>query len=113
MRPKPRLRRFCDLGPAWSCGRTSRLALTQPNDFDAALANEIRAIVRAVLAGLSPRERTVILLRFGIADGRVRTLVEVGQALGGLTHERVRQIERDALDRLRQLRWKLAGLVSA
>ncbi len=54
-----------------------------------------------ILASLPRREREVIELRFGLADGRSRTLEEVGREFG-LTRERIRQIERVALARLRE-----------
>ena len=53
-----------------------------------------------VLCTLSPRERDVLRLRFGLEDGRQRTLEEVGQ-LFGVTRERIRQIEAKALRKLR------------
>ncbi len=53
-----------------------------------------------VMATLSPRERDVLRLRFGIDDGKQRTLEEVGQ-LFGVTRERIRQIEAKALRKLR------------
>ena len=53
-----------------------------------------------VLCSLTPRERDVLRLRFGIEDGRQRTLEEVGQ-LFGVTRERIRQIEAKALRKLR------------
>jgi len=52
------------------------------------------------LASLTPREAEVIRLRFGLDDGRSYTLEEVGQKVG-LTRERVRQIQAEALRRLR------------
>ncbi|MCH7745906.1 MAG: sigma-70 family RNA polymerase sigma factor, partial [Chloroflexi bacterium] len=52
------------------------------------------------LEELPPRLRLVLALRFGFLDDRPRTLEEVGQELG-VTRERIRQLERQALDRLR------------
>ncbi|MGH9107800.1 MAG: sigma-70 family RNA polymerase sigma factor [Acidimicrobiales bacterium] len=57
--------------------------------------------VRNVLADLSERERKVVRLRFGLDDGQVRTLEEVGREFG-VTRERVRQIESKTLAKLRQ-----------
>ena len=54
-----------------------------------------------VLHELTDREKTVIELRFGLTDGRARTLEEVGQAFG-VTRERIRQIESKTLLKLRQ-----------
>jgi RNA polymerase primary sigma factor len=59
------------------------------------------AEVREALRSLSERERTVLVLRFGLLDGRERTLAEVSKELG-VTRERVRQIEGKALRKLRQ-----------
>ena len=53
-----------------------------------------------VLCTLSPRERDVLRLRFGMDDGRQRTLEEVGQ-LFGVTRERIRQIEAKAFRKVR------------
>jgi RNA polymerase primary sigma factor len=53
-----------------------------------------------VLSTLSPREARILRLRFGMQDGRAYTLKEVGEKFG-LTRERIRQIEREALHRLR------------
>ena len=54
------------------------------------------------LAVLTPRERSVITLRYGIGDGRSRTLLEVGKELG-ISRERVRQLEVVALMKLRAM----------
>ena len=60
----------------------------------------LREILQEALATLSPREVRILKLRYGLADGRSYTLEEVGRKLG-VTRERVRQIEAQALARLR------------
>jgi RNA polymerase primary sigma factor/RNA polymerase nonessential primary-like sigma factor len=57
--------------------------------------------VEIALSTLSQREQTVIRLRYGLDDGRQRTLEEVGKECG-LSRERIRQIERETLHKLRQ-----------
>jgi RNA polymerase primary sigma factor len=57
--------------------------------------------LRLVLGTLPDRSASVMRMRFGIDDGRARTLDEVGKELG-LTRERIRQIERDTLKELRR-----------
>jgi RNA polymerase primary sigma factor len=57
--------------------------------------------VRGVLSQLTPREREIIVLRYGLNDGKPRTLEQVGK-LVGITRERTRQIELKALRTLRQ-----------
>ncbi|MEM5773814.1 MAG: sigma-70 family RNA polymerase sigma factor, partial [Anaerolineaceae bacterium] len=59
--------------------------------------------IREVLDTLPPRESHVLRLRFGLENGRIHTLEEVGQKFG-LTRERIRQIETKALRRLRHPR---------
>ena len=73
---------------------------TEPGD--AATNGELRNEVRIVLATLSQREQAVIRLRFGLDDGRQRTLDEVGREFG-LSRERIRQIEKVTLLKLRDL----------
>ncbi|MFQ3647488.1 MAG: sigma-70 family RNA polymerase sigma factor [Aggregatilineales bacterium] len=57
--------------------------------------------IQHALDKLPPREAQILRLRYGLADGRVYTLEEVGQNIG-VTRERVRQLEAQALNRLRQ-----------
>jgi RNA polymerase primary sigma factor len=67
---------------------------------DAASYNLLRNQVEDVLHTLTLRERRVLQLRFGLEDGRSRTLEEVGREFG-VTRERIRQIEAKALRKLR------------
>lgn len=57
--------------------------------------------IRGVLSTLTPREREILVLRYGLKDGQQRTLEQVGK-LVGITRERTRQIELKALRALRQ-----------
>ncbi|AFY27303.1 RNA polymerase sigma factor RpoD [Cyanobium gracile] len=62
--------------------------------------NLLREDLEGVLATLSPRERDVLRLRYGLDDGRMKTLEEIGQIFD-VTRERIRQIEAKALRKLR------------
>ena len=73
-------------------------AILQPEEE--ATASLLRHELSRTLESLAPRERRVIELRFGLDDERSRTLKEVGAELG-LTKERIRQIENEALAKLR------------
>ncbi len=70
---------------------------------DAASHQMLKEAVNAVLDTLSDREQKVIKLRFGLDDGRTRTLEEVGREFD-VTRERIRQIEAKALRKLRHPR---------
>lgn len=67
---------------------------------DAASMLLLKEQISEVLKTLAPREAEVLRLRFGLEDGRSRTLEEVGQSFG-VTRERIRQIEAKALRKLR------------
>ena len=67
---------------------------------DAATKQLLKEQIDEVLGTLTPREQRVLQLRFGLDDGRSRTLEEVGKEFG-VTRERIRQIEAKALRKLR------------
>jgi RNA polymerase primary sigma factor len=68
---------------------------------DAATRSLLDVAVREALGHLSEREQDVVRLRFGLDDGKIRTLEEVGKEFG-VTRERVRQIETTTLAKLRR-----------
>ncbi len=75
-------------------------------DTDTVMPNQnaaytlLKEHVSEVLVDLSPRERKILEIRFGLVDGVTHTLEEVGKMFG-VTRERIRQIEAKALDRIR------------
>ena len=71
-----------------------------PAPSDAAASTILREVIEKELHTLTPREEHVIKLRFGLYDGRTRTLEEVGKEFD-ITRERIRQIEARALKKLR------------
>ena len=74
-----------------------------PTPVDVANESWLADEVERVLCSLPSREAQIVRLRFGLQDGRTYTLEEIGQKYG-LTRERIRQIERMALHRLRHPR---------
>jgi RNA polymerase primary sigma factor len=72
----------------------------QQPPLEAASRDLLRRDVASALDELTERERRVLSLRYGLADGQHRTLEEVGRAIG-MTRERARQIEAEAMRRLR------------
>ena len=68
--------------------------------FEQVARGMLKDQVMEVLGSLTPRERKVLELRFGLEDGRSRTLEEVGREFN-VTRERIRQIEAKALRKLR------------
>ena len=71
-----------------------------PAPPDSASSAILREVIEKELGTLTPREAHVIRLRFGLYDGRCRTLEEVGKEFD-ITRERIRQIEAKALRKLR------------
>lgn len=77
--------------------------IEDPAQVQAADLAEFRAFaaeLRALVDTLPPREAMIICLRYGLHDGRPRTLAEVAQHIG-LTKERIRQLEKEAMTKLR------------
>ena len=77
--------------------------IDSPSPVEEAELNILKEQIQDILAELNDRERDVISLRFGIADGYPRTLEEVGKIFD-VTRERIRQIEAKALRKLRHPR---------
>ncbi|HEY8445894.1 MAG TPA: RNA polymerase sigma factor RpoD [Thermomicrobiales bacterium] len=71
-----------------------------PQPVEVASQQLLKSQISDALAKLTERERKIIILRFGLEDGRFRTLEEVGREFG-ITRERIRQIEAKALRKLR------------
>jgi RNA polymerase primary sigma factor len=78
---------------------------TTKSPAEEALFKQLREELLLVLDSLTPRESKVLKLRYGLDDGRPRTLEEVGKAFN-VTRERIRQIEAKALKRIRGNRSK-------
>jgi RNA polymerase primary sigma factor len=93
--------------PVGDDGETTLGELIEDGDvLQAADIAEQRALTRSLrdlVATLTPREATIIKLRFGLEDGQPHTLQEVADQVG-LTRERVRQLEKKALAELRDPR---------
>jgi len=73
---------------------------TMPQPLELASQELLKSQIGDALEKLTERERKIIVLRFGLEDGRFRTLEEVGREFG-ITRERIRQIEAKALRKLR------------
>ena len=68
--------------------------------FDRLIRENDAELVREVLATLTERESKILAMRFGLDDGRTKTLEEIGERLG-VTRERIRQIQEEALQKMR------------
>ncbi len=73
-----------------------------PSPEDVVIREQALRLVNRALDALTPREREILRLRFGLDGSKGQSLSKVGKRLG-LSGERVRQIETEAIDRLRQL----------
>ena len=70
-----------------------------PEDY--ALQSSMRTDLELIMADLTPQQKQVLALRFGLEDGQTMTLSKIGDRLN-ISRERVRQIEREALSKLRK-----------
>jgi len=68
--------------------------------FDRLVHENDTQLVQQVLATLTPRENKILAMRFGLDDGKAKTLEEIGARLG-VTRERIRQIQEEALQKMR------------
>ncbi len=84
------------------CNLTDMLADPNTEDLHETLSREVlREGLQSALAILNPRERRILELRYGLADGECRSLSELGSVLD-ISRERVRQIEQAALTKIRR-----------
>jgi len=83
---------------------------SSPSPAEEAVKGLVKERIEEALTSLTPRQERVLRLRYGLEDGETYTLKEIGKKLG-LTRERIRQIEGEALQRLRHpgRRRKLEG----
>jgi RNA polymerase primary sigma factor len=104
--PPARVRRFLAVAdepvsrsPSSVSSETAELASPEPDPEKRLAVAEVSTLVRRQLETLSPKEATILRLRFGIGCDKEHTLEEVGQQFG-VTRERIRQIEAKALKKL-------------
>ena len=72
----------------------------QPSLYDKVSRELLKDALNKVLETLSPREKKVLMMRFGLEDGKPKTLEEVGKEFK-VTRERIRQIEAKAIRKLK------------
>ena len=77
-----------------------RAQMDSDSGYDTAVWKLMAEQLRSALDALTPREATIMAMRFGLYDGNPHTLDEIGRALG-LTRERIRQLEKQSLSKLR------------
>lgn len=76
---------------------------TGPSPEDFATQSSLRMELEQLMTDLTPQQRQVLSMRFGLEDGQTMTLAKIGDCLN-ISRERVRQIEREALNKLRKRR---------
>ena len=85
---------------------------TGPSPEDYAVQSSLRSDLQKLMSDLSDLQKAVLSLRFGLEDGKPLTLAKVGDRLE-MSRERVRQIEREALARLRKRKAKINEYVAS
>ncbi|NER33100.1 MAG: RNA polymerase sigma factor, RpoD/SigA family [Oscillatoria sp. SIO1A7] len=85
---------------------------TGPSPEDYAVQSSLRSDLQKLMSDLSDLQRAVLSLRFGLEDGKPLTLAKVGDCLD-MSRERVRQIEREALAKLRKRKAKINEYVAS
>lgn len=81
-----------------------------PEDY--AINSSLRADLEELMADLTPQQREVLALRFGLKDGKGLTLAKIGDQLN-ISRERVRQIEREALNKLRKRKAEMGEYIAS
>ena len=92
--------------PSGEGDRNSVMDLVEDMDSvgpqEALVRQELDEMIRKMLSSLTPRQQEILKLHFGLEDGRIYSLEEIGKKLG-ISKERARQIERQALEKLQEL----------
>ena len=92
--------------PSGEGDRNSVMDLVEDMDSvgpqEALVRQELDEMIRKMLSSLNPRQQEILKLHFGLEDGRTYSLEEIGKKLG-ISKERARQIERQALEKLQEL----------
>ena len=92
--------------PSGEGDRNSVMDLVEDMDSvgpqEALVRQELDEMIRKMLSSLNPRQQEILKLHFGLEDGRIYSLEEIGKKLG-ISKERARQIERQALEKLQAL----------
>ncbi|MGC1392981.1 MAG: RNA polymerase sigma factor, RpoD/SigA family, partial [Coleofasciculaceae cyanobacterium] len=85
---------------------------TGPSPEDFVVQSSMQVDLEKLMADLTPQQREVLALRFGLADGQALTLAKIGDRLN-ISRERVRQIEREALSKLRKRKADIREYIAA
>jgi len=85
---------------------------TGPSPEDFVTHSSMQVDLEKLMADLTPQQREVLALRFGLADGQAMTLAKIGDRLN-ISRERVRQIEREALAKLRKRKTDIREYIAA